>query len=60
MDVSYSVLNNFFKFKQFQFSQETENISVEDMLLPVFQHGFIRSEKNVDLHNFQHYGVNCW
>ena len=36
------------------------NILVEDELLPVFQHGFLRSEENVDLHKFQYYGAKCW
>ena len=35
----------------------TENYLVEDKLLPVFQHGFLRPEENVDLHNV---GVKCW
>ena len=43
--------SNFLKIKK----KKTENYLVEDKLLPVFQHGFLRSEENVDLHNF---GVN--
>ena len=47
-------------------------ILIGDKLLPVFQHGFLRSEENVDLHNlsevvwenvylhnFQHCVVRC-
>ena len=41
---------SFLKLKQIQFSQETEKYLVEDKLLPVFQHGFLRSEENVELH----------
>ena len=39
----------FLKLNQIQNSQEQKNISVEDKLLPVFQHGFLRSAENVDI-----------
>ena len=43
------------------FSKKTKqtNVLAEDKLLPVFQCGFLRSEENVDLHNFQPYDVKC-
>ena len=41
----------YFKLKQVQNSLITENILLQDNLLPVFQHGFLRSAENVDLHN---------
>ena len=32
-----------------------------DKLLPVFKHGFLRSEENINLNNFQHMMVyECW
>ena len=37
--------------KRFRILKEQKNILVEDKLLPVFQHGFLRSEENVDHHN---------
>ena len=33
------------------YSKNRKNILVENKLLPVFQHGFLRSEENVDPHN---------
>ena len=43
----------------FNFLKKQKNILVEDKYSPVFQHDFLQSEENVDLHNFQHYGGKC-
>ena len=34
----------------FRIHKEQKIISVKDKLLPVFQHGFLRSAENIDLH----------
>ena len=34
-----------------EFLKEQKNMLIRDKLSPVFQHGFFRSEENVDLHN---------
>ena len=51
MDVFHSVLCHYLKLKHVHKSQRTENILLQDKLLPLFQHGFLRSAENVDLHN---------
>ena len=71
MDVSH-LLVIFLSWMWFSFLIKQKNILVEDKFSPVFQHGFLRSEENVDLHNlsvsvgenvnlhkFQHCGVRC-
>ena len=53
VDVGFSFcLVTLLKLNLDQISQGIEKIfSVRDKILPVFQHGFLRSEENVDLHN---------
>ena len=48
MDVSHSVYFNV----ESDLSQKEKYFSVEDKLLPVLKHGFLRSEENVNLNNF--------
>ena len=51
MDVSHSVFCHYLKLKQVQKSQGTENIFVTGQAFTSFQHGFLRSAENIDLHN---------
>ena len=44
-----------------KFSQEQNKFWLGDKLLPSFKHGFLRSEENVNLNNFQPLMVyDCW
>ena len=36
------------------FSETEQNFQQRDKVLPVFKHGFFRSEENVDINNFIH------
>ena len=42
------------------FSQKQNYFLVEDKLLLVLKHGFLRSEENVNLDKFQHFMVYEW
>ena len=53
MDVSHSVLYDTIM----NFCKNSTIVELGDKLLPVFQHGFLRSEKNVVLNNFKHLKV---
>ena len=62
-----------FKVESGSISHKTEKYFSRRQVSPVFQHGFLRSEENVDLHNlsvslrenvnlhkFQQSGMTCW
>ena len=53
MDVSHSVWYD----TAMIFLRNRTNFKLGDKILPVFQHGFHRSEENVNLNNFLHLEV---
>ena len=57
VDVTHSFLYNI----ALKFLKNRTNFGLGDNLLPVFKHGFLKSEENVNLNNFQHkMAYECW